>query len=56
MINVEILGKFYDNHSLSIINRQLVFHLNNCEKINLFITPLDEINPEYNVNIKKATL
>ena len=52
MINVEILGKFYDNHSLSIINRQLVSHLNNSKKINLFITPLDEINPEYRVDIK----
>ena len=52
MINVEILGKFYDNHSLSIINRQLVSHLNNSKKINLFITPLDEINPEYRVDVK----
>ena len=28
MINVEILGKFFDNHSLSIINRNLALELN----------------------------
>ena len=32
MINLEILGKFYDNHSLSLINRQLASHLNNCQR------------------------
>ena len=41
MINLEILGKFYDNHSLSLINRQLATHLNNCKDFNVFLTPLD---------------
>ena len=45
MINLEILGKFYDNHSLSLINRQLAVHLNGCSDFNLFLTPLDNINP-----------
>lgn len=52
MLNVEILGKFYDNHSLSIINRQLAAHFSSCDDINLFLTPLDEVDVEFNVDTK----
>ena len=51
MINVELLGKFFDNHSLSIINRYLALKLSKSKNINLCITPLDNINPDYNLNI-----
>ena len=43
MINIEILGKFYDNHSLSIINRHLATNLNKCKDFNILLTPLDSI-------------
>jgi len=51
MINVEILGKFFDNHSLSIINRNLALKLNKSKDINLCITPLDSINTDFNLNV-----
>ena len=50
MINLEILGKFYDNHSLSLINRQLATHLNNCKDFDVFLTPLDSPNPNCSVD------
>ena len=56
MINLEILGKFYDNHSLSLINRQLAVHLNSCSDFNVFLTPLDNINPNCNVDVSTVKL
>ena len=50
MINVEILGKFFDNHSLSIINRNIALQLNKNKNINICITPLDNINPDFNLD------
>lgn len=41
---VEILGKFYDNHSLSIVNRNVAIGLDNLG-LNVFITPLDAFSP-----------
>ena len=52
MINVEILGKFFDNHSLSIINRHIALKLSKSKNINLCITPLDSINPDFNIEIQ----
>ena len=52
-INVEILGKFYDNHSLAIINREIAIRLQNKEKypdINLVITPIDKYESQYKVD------
>ena len=52
-INVEILGKFYDNHSLAIINREIAIRLQDKEKypnINLVITPIDKYESQYKVN------
>lgn len=50
MINVEIIGKFYDNHSLAIINRKLAIGLDKVDDINIFITPLDIYSPENKTN------
>tara|TARA_A100000164_G_scaffold382012_1_gene437334 strand:- start:4565 stop:5716 length:1152 start_codon:yes stop_codon:yes gene_type:complete len=48
-MKLEILGKFYDNQSLSIINRNLLveFDKNN---IDFFITPVDVFEPEFKVD------
>ena len=46
---IEIVGKFYDNHSLTIINRNIALILNENEKIDLYITPLDDYNPDANL-------
>jgi glycosyltransferase involved in cell wall biosynthesis len=51
MITVEILGKFYDNHSLSIINRRLASELKNYNsQIDLFITPLDTYSASHKLH------
>ena len=46
---IEIVGKFYDNHSLTIINRNIALILNENDKIDLYITPLDDYNPDANL-------
>ena len=46
---IEIVGKFYDNHSLTIINRNIALILNENENIDLYITPLDDYNPDANL-------
>ena len=51
-MKIEIIGKFYDNHSLSIINRNLAIGLN--EKHDILITPLDAVNPD--AGVKKEHL
>ena len=48
-MKVELVGKFFDNHSLSIINRNLVKYLK--DKCDLLITPLDSITTEFGVDI-----
>lgn len=45
---VEIVGKFYDNHSLTIINRSIATRL--AKKFDLYITPLDQYDPSYNLS------
>ena len=53
MKQVEIIGKFYDNHSLSIINREIAICLGNKEKypnIELMITPIDQYDSQYKLN------
>lgn len=47
-MNIEIIGKFFDNHSLTIINRNIALYLK--DHVNLFITPLDEYDPKYNLD------
>ena len=51
-MKIEIIGKFYDNHSLSIINRNLAIGLN--KKHDILITPLDAVNPD--AGVKKEHL
>ena len=46
---IEIVGKFYDNHSLAIINRKLAVGLHNNKEVNVFITPLDSFGSEHKV-------
>jgi len=49
-MNIEIIGKFYDNHSLSIVNRYLALELSKYGKI--FISPIDSFNAEAKVDKK----
>ena len=45
MKKIEIIGKFYDNHSLAIINREVVIRLadkDNYPDLDVSITPLDQ--------------
>ena len=52
MKQVEIIGKFYDNHSLAIINREIAIRLSDKEKypdIDLAITPMDQYDSQYKV-------
>ena len=44
-MNLELVGKFYDNHSLSIINRNLALKLKELG-VTFCITALDQYNPE----------
>lgn len=48
-MNIELVGKFYDNHSLSIINRNLAINLNKLG-VSLCITALDSYSPEAGVS------
>ena len=53
MKKIEIIGKFYDNHSLAIINREIAIKLSdksNYPDIEIAITPLDQPNSEFKVN------
>lgn len=47
-MNVEIVGKFFDNHSLSIINRYIALEL--AKLCNLTITPIDKPDPSNKLN------
>ena len=45
--DIEFVGKFYDNHSLSIINRNIATRL--AKKFDVYITPLDDYDPQFNI-------
>ena len=47
---IEIIGKFFDNHSLSIINRNLAIGL--AAKHDVHITPLDGFDPDAKLDKK----
>ena len=49
---IEILGKFYDNHSLTIINRNIALRLSEKKDVQLCITPLDQYTPESKLHKK----
>lgn len=48
---IQFIGKFYDNHSLSIINRNLVVALDK-KGININIVSLDSYDPIYSIDKK----
>lgn len=45
---IEYVGKFYDNHSLSIVNRNLALELSKHAKV--IISPIDSFKPEAKVS------
>ena len=45
---VEFIGKFYDNHSLTIINRSIAIKLS--KKFDMYLTPVDEYDPQFNLS------
>ena len=48
---IDFVGKFYDNHSLSIINRNLVIQLTTIHPDwEISITSLDSYDPEYKLD------
>lgn len=50
-MKIEFVGKFYDNHSLSIVNRNIVTNISNLHPdIEIGITALDAYDPEYQVD------
>jgi glycosyltransferase involved in cell wall biosynthesis len=51
-MKIEFVGKFYDNQSLTIINRNLAILLDEVEGIDVCLTPLDEYNPSAAVDKK----
>ena len=51
-MKIEILGKFYDNQSLSIINRNLAVGLSVTNDVN--ILPLDSPDVSFKVDSKLA--
>lgn len=48
-MNIEIVGKFYDNHSLSLVNRNIAINLYK-KGVNLKITSLDRYDPEFKLS------
>lgn len=50
---VEIIGKFYDNHSLSLVNRNLAIGLHN-KGVKVFITPIDSFSHQYGLDKKQV--
>jgi glycosyltransferase involved in cell wall biosynthesis len=48
-MNIEFLGKFYDNHSLSIVNRNIALGLAKAG-ISIKLLSLDQYDPKYKVN------
>jgi len=48
---IEIIGKFYDNQSLTIINREMAIGLSKLHDV--YLTPLDQIDAEAKVSKSK---
>jgi glycosyltransferase involved in cell wall biosynthesis len=44
-MKIEIVGKFYDNHSLAIVNRNLALELSKYHEV--FLTPIDMYDSEF---------
>ena len=48
-MKIEFVGKFYDNHSLSIVNRNIVLEMVKKGQ-DVKIVPLDAYDPDYGIN------
>lgn len=48
-MKIEFVGKFYDNHSLSIVNRNIVLEMIKKGQ-DVKIVPLDAYDPDYGIN------
>jgi glycosyltransferase involved in cell wall biosynthesis len=48
-MNIEFVGKFYDNHSLSIVNRNILLELIKLD-CNIRVLALDTYDPEYKID------
>lgn len=48
-MKIEFVGKFYDNHSLSIVNRNIVLEMVRKGQ-DVKIVPLDAYDPDYGIN------
>lgn len=48
-MKIEFVGKFYDNHSLSIVNRNIVLEMVRKGQ-DVKIVPLDAYDPDYSIN------
>jgi glycosyltransferase involved in cell wall biosynthesis len=53
-MRIELVGKFYDNHSLSIVNRNLAINLK--DKVELSILPLDEFDSASKVDTDEVEI
>ena len=49
-IKVEFIGKFFDNHSLSLVNRNLAINIAKHTNIDLYLTPIDSYKSENKLN------
>lgn len=49
MLNIRVISKIYDNHSLSIVSRKLCLEMIK-NGVNLTIIPLDRYNPHFKVS------
>ena len=47
-MKLEFMEEFYDNHSLTIINRNIIMGLS--EKFDVYITSLDKYDPQYKLD------
>lgn len=51
-LKVQFIGKFFDNHSLSIVNRNTALQLQ--QYVDLCILPLDKFNSEFKVDTQQV--
>ena len=50
-MKIEIVGKFFDNHSLSIINREIATRLG--DRFDVYITPVDPLSNQARLPVEK---
>jgi glycosyltransferase involved in cell wall biosynthesis len=55
-MQIEIIGSFFNNHSLSIVNRNLAIELNKFKDISITVTPLDRFDPIHKINKQEVKI